>query len=124
MKASDQPTLRAGDSIVYLLDRTHVTEADIADMGNAVLTQMANEWLKAYPARFFTTVARNYQPIVGSKLNTFDSHDDSVLFHDRPALVAALSTLARSTGGCRWIIVAPPDVQDLMRSAITAFKPN
>jgi hypothetical protein len=47
-----------------------------------------------------------------------------VLFHDRPALVAALSTLARSTGGCQWIIVAPQDVQDLMRSAITAFKPN
>jgi hypothetical protein len=85
---------------------------------------MANAWRREHSARFFITVARNYQPIAGSSLNTFDSHDDSVLFPDKAALLAALPTLSRSTGGSLWVILAKKDVEDGVRAAITAFKPH
>jgi hypothetical protein len=111
--------LHAGDSLVFLLDRTIVTDKDLADTGDDELVRMANEWRQHHSARFFVTVARNYQPIAGSTLNTFDSHDDSVLFPDKAALLAALPTLSRGTGGCLWIILATKDVEDAVRAAIT-----
>jgi hypothetical protein len=116
--------LRPGDSIVYLLDRTRVTDGNLVDIGDDELARMADEWRAQHHERFFITVARNYQPIAGSELNTFDSHDDSVLFPDKAALLAAMPTLARETGGSVWVILASQDVEDAVRAAITAFKPN
>jgi hypothetical protein len=110
--------LHAADNLVYLLDRTIVTDDDLADSGDDVLVRMANEWRREHSARFFLTIARNYQPIAGSEHNTFDSHDDSVLFPDKAALFAALRTLALGTGGARWIIVAAKDVETAVRAAI------
>jgi hypothetical protein len=116
--------LQPGDNIVYLLDRTHVTAEDLAAMGHDELVRMADEWLKEHPDRFFVTVARNYQPVSGTKLNTFDSHDDSVLFPDKAALLSALPMLARASGGYLWVILATRDVENAVQAAITAFKPN
>jgi hypothetical protein len=116
--------LRPGDNIVYLLDRSHITDEDLADTGDDELERMATQWRQGYVERFFVTVARNYQPIAGTDLNTFDSHDDSLLFPDKAALLAALPELARLTRGALWIIVATHDVEDAVRSGITAFKPN
>jgi hypothetical protein len=116
--------LRAGDNLVYLLDRTIVTDDDLADTGDDELVRMANEWRQEHVARFFITVARNYQPIAGSGLNTFDSHDDSVLFPDKAALLAALPALSHGAAGALWVILATPDVEAAVRAAITAFKPN
>src|SRR5260370_35297985 len=97
--------LRAGDNLVYLLDRTIVTDDDLAATGNDELMRMADEWRREHSARFFITVAHNYQPIAGSVLNTFVSHDDSVLFPDKAALLAALPTLSHGTGGHLWVIL-------------------
>jgi hypothetical protein len=114
----------AGDDIVYLLDRTRVTDEDLAATGDDELVRMANEWRQEHSARFFCTVARNYQPVAGTNLNTFGSHDDSLLFPDKAALLSALPMLARASGGYLWVILATQDVEDTVRAAITAFKPN
>jgi hypothetical protein len=117
-------TIKPGDNLVYLLDRTRVTDDDLADIGDGELTRMATEWREQHHERFFVTVARNYQPIPGSDLNTFDSHDDSVLFPDKAALLAAMPALSKGSAGSLWVIVATPDVEDAVRAAITAFKPH
>jgi hypothetical protein len=110
--------LHAGDNLVYLLDRTIVTNDDLADSGDDVLVRMANESRRERSARFFLTIARNYQPTAGSALNTFDSHDDSVFVPDKAALLAALRTLALGTGGALWIILAAKYVATALRAAI------
>jgi hypothetical protein len=110
--------LRPGDSIVYLFDRDHVSEADLETIDNTVLKRMAQEWRRQYAHRFFATVARNYQPIAGTGLNTFDSHDDSVLFADKTALLEHLPRLASSTPGFIWVILATRDVEDAVRAVI------
>jgi hypothetical protein len=117
-------TVLRGDNLVYLLDRTIVTDHDLAETGDDELMRMGAEWRREHSARFFFTVARNCQPIAGSELNTFDSHDDSVLFLDKAALLGAMPTLSRGTGGSLWLILATKDVESAVRAAITAFKPN
>ncbi len=111
--------LRPGDHIVYLFDRERVTQADLAEMRNSVLTQMAADWLQQYAHRFFLTVARNYQPIAGTNLHTFDSHDNSVLFLDKNALIEYLPRLSQVTSGFIWVILATEDIQDATRLAVT-----
>lgn len=110
--------LRAGDNIVYLFDRDQVTEAELDKIENSVLKRMATEWRQQYTHRFFATVARNYQPIAGSALNTFDSHDDSVLFADKAALLEHLPRLARYTAGFIWVVLATQDVEHAVRAVI------
>ena len=110
--------LRPGDHIIYLFDRERVTHADLEKMRNPVLTRMAAEWLRQYSHRFFLTVARNYQPIAGSDLHTFDSHDDSVLFLDKDAFIAHLPKLSLAAGGCIWVVLATEDIQDAARGAV------
>jgi hypothetical protein len=110
--------LRPGDNIVYLFDRDHVTEAELDKIENAVLKRMATEWRQQYTHRFFATVARNYQPIAGTALNTFDSHDDSVLFADKAALLEYLPRLARHTPGFIWVVLATEDVEHAVRAVI------
>jgi hypothetical protein len=112
--------LQPGDNIVYLFDRERVTPALLASIRNDELTRMASEWLQQYTHRFFLTVARNYQPIAGTELHTFASHDDSVLFLDRDAYVECLPQLARLTAGCFWVMLAAEDIQDATRKAVTA----
>jgi hypothetical protein len=111
--------LQPGDNIVYLFDRERVTPTLIANIRNSELTRMAAEWLQQYTHRFFLTVARNYQPIAGTELHIFDSHDDSVLFLDRDAYVERLPQLARVTAGYIWVILAAEDIQDATRQALT-----
>jgi hypothetical protein len=110
--------LRAGDNIVYLFDRDHVTAAELDKIDNTVLKRMASEWRQQYTHRFFVTVARNYQPIAGTALNTFDSHDDSVLFADKAALLEHLPRLAQVTGGFIWVVLATQDVEVAVRAVI------
>jgi hypothetical protein len=110
--------LRPGDNIVYLFDRDHVTEAELEKIDNAVLKRMASEWRQQYTHRFFATVARNYQPIAGTALNTFDSHDDSVLFADKAALLEYLPRLAGYTAGFIWVVLATRDIDDAVRAVI------
>jgi len=110
--------LQPGDHIVYLFDRERVTHAELETMRNRVLTRMAAEWLEQYSHRFFLTVARNYQPIAGTDLHTFDSHDDSVLFLDKDAFIEHLPKLSRATGGCIWVVLATEDIQAAARRAV------
>ncbi len=109
---------RPGDNIVYLFDRERVGHDDLAKMRNGALTQMAAKWLQQYPHRFFLTVARNYQPIAGTELHTFDSHDDSVVFQDKRALLDYLPQLSRVTAGFIWVILATEDVADALRAGL------
>ena len=110
--------LRPGDNIVYLFDRETVTDSDVEKVRNSVLKRMASEWLQQYTQRFFLTVARNYQPIAGTELNTFDGHDDSVLFQDKAALLALLPRMASAWQGFIWVILATSDVCDAARAVI------
>ena len=110
--------LRPGDNIVYLFDRETVTDSDVEDVHNSVLKRMASEWLQQYTQRFFLTVARNYQPIAGTELNTFDSHDDSVLFQDKAALLAMLPRMSSAWQGFIWVILATSDVGDAAHAVI------
>lgn len=110
--------LRAGDNIVYLFDRDYVTEAELDKIDNIVLKRMASEWRQQYTHRFFVTVARNYQPIAGTALNTFDSHDDSVLFADKAALLEYLPRLAECTVGFIWLVLTTQDVEVAVRAVI------
>ncbi len=110
--------LRAGDHIVYLFDRERVTQAVLETMRDPVLTRMTSEWLQQYTHRFFLTVARNYQPLPGTDLHTFDSHDDSVLFIDEAALLEHLPKLSRVTAGCIWVVLATEDIRDVARRTI------
>ena len=112
--------LRAGDHIVYFFDRQRVTHADLAQMRNPTLTSMAAEWLQQYGHRFFLTVARNYQPIAGTELHTFDSHDNSVVFVDENALTEYLPQLVRVTQGYMWVVLATEEIEDAIRTAVTA----
>jgi hypothetical protein len=109
--------LQPGDNIVYLFDRERVGHADLAKIQNRALTQMAAEWLDQYTHRFFLTVARNYQPIAGTGLHTFASHDDSVLFLDKTALLEQLPKLSQAAAGCMWVVLATDDVIDVFRTA-------
>lgn len=111
--------LQPGDNIVYLFDRERVTPALLATIRNSALTRMGSEWLQQYTHRFFLTVARNYQPLAGTELHTFDSHDDSVLFMDKSAYVEYLPELSRVTAGCIWVVMATEDIQDATREVIT-----
>jgi hypothetical protein len=61
--------LQPGDDSAYLFDREQVTRAYIQGIRNAVLAQMAGEWLQQYTQRFFLTMARDYQPIAGIELH-------------------------------------------------------
>ncbi len=110
--------LRAGDNIAYLFDREQVTAAYVQGIRNTALAQMAGEWLQQYSQRFFLTVARNYQPIAGADLNTFASHDDSVLFEDKAALLEYLPRLAQASVGFVWVVLATADVQAAARAAM------
>jgi hypothetical protein len=112
--------LRPGDNIVYLFDRERVTPAVLENIRNSILTTMAAEWLQQYTHRFFLTVARNYQPIPGTELHGFDSHDDSVLFLDKNAYVEYLPRLSRVTAGYIWVVMATEDIQDATREALMA----
>jgi hypothetical protein len=114
----DPRELHPGDNIVYLFDREHVGHAELANIQNQALTHMAAQWLDQYSHRFFLTVARNYQPVAGTKLHTFASHDDSVLFLDQAALLEQLPTLTRATAGCTWVMLATEDVVDAFRAAM------
>lgn len=116
MSAESAAPVRPGDSIVYLLDRATVSEAVLATIRNPVLVGMATQWLREYPHRFFLTIARNYQPIPGTTLHTFDSHDDSVLFLDEAALMGAMPRMASATGPLLWVVLGTEDV----RRAVTA----
>lgn len=110
--------LRPGDNILYLFDRDGVTEEELERIENSVLKRMASEWQQQYTHRFFLTVARNYQPIPGTALNTFESHDDSVLFADKAALLEYLPQLSRHAGGFVWVVLAAGEIQDAVRTAI------
>ena len=116
--------LRPGDNIVYLFDRETVTHSDVEKVRNSVLKRMASEWLQQYTQRFFLTVARNYQPIAGTELNTFDWHDDSVLFQDKTALLALLPRMVSAWPGYIWVILATGDVRDAAREAIGPEEPG
>ena len=116
--------LQPGDNIVYLFDREHVTPALLETIQNSALTQMASEWLQKYPHRFFLTVARNYQPIAGTEFHVFDSHDDSVLFQDKNALVEYLPRLSQVTAGYFWVVLATEDIQTAARRAVTDLDSN
>jgi hypothetical protein len=110
--------LQRGDNILYLFDRDSVTEVELESIQNSVLKRMASEWRQQYTHRFFLTVARNYQPIAGTALNTFESHDDSVLFADKAALLEYLPQLARHAAGFVWVVLTARDIQDAVRTAI------
>jgi len=110
--------LRPGDHIVYLFDRERVTPAELAKVRNEVLTRMAREWLEQYPHRFFLTVARNYQPIPGTELHTFATHEDSVLFQDERALLDYLPQLSRVTPGFMWVVVATEHIRRTVGAAL------
>jgi hypothetical protein len=110
--------LRPGDNIVYLFDRERVGHGDLAKIQNSVLTWMAAAWLDQYTQRFFLTVARNYQPIAGTNLHTFASHDDSVVFQDKTALLEYLPKLSRATAGMTWVVLATEDIVDAFRAAM------
>jgi hypothetical protein len=112
--------LRPGDNIIYLLDRDHVTETELEKIQNPALKQMAGDWRRQYEHRFFVTVARNYQPIAGSAMNTFESHDNSVLFLDKAALLEHLPRLERFASGFIWVVLATEDVQDAVRALVEA----
>jgi hypothetical protein len=116
--------LQPGDHIVYLFDRERVTPAVLGEIQNEVLTHMAAEWLQQYGHRFFLTVARNYQPIPGTEFHRFDSHDNSVLFQDKSALVEYLPQLSRVTAGYIWVVLATDDIKEAAREAITGLKSN
>jgi len=116
--------LQPGDNIVYLLDRERVTPTVLETIQNSDLTRMAAEWLQQYPHRFFLTVARNYQPIAGTEFHRFDSHDDSVLFQDKDALVEYLPRLSQVTAGYMWVVMATEDIQESARRAVTGFSIN
>jgi hypothetical protein len=111
--------LQPGDNIVYLFDRDQVSESELDRViDNAVLKRMASEWQQQYTHRFFCTVARNYQPIAGTALNTFETHDDSVLFADKTAFLEQLPRLARFAGSFIWVVLATKDIEDAVRAAI------
>jgi hypothetical protein len=112
--------LQPGDNIVYLFDRERVGHADLAKIQNRALTQMAAEWLDQYTHRFFLTVARNYQPLAGTTLHTFASHDDSVLFLDKTTLLDSLPKLSQAAAGCMWVVLATDDVIDVCRAAVVS----
>jgi hypothetical protein len=112
--------LRPGDSIVYLFDRDRVTDTELDRIENPVLKRMASEWRQQYTHRFFATVARNYQPIPGTAMNTFESHDDSVLFADKAALLEYLPQLARFGSRFIWVVLATRDIQDTVRAVVEA----
>ena len=119
MSAPPVRPLRAGDDIVYLFDRETVTADVLEGIRNPTLTGMAHAWLRDYAHRFFLTVARNYQPVAGTELHTFASHDDSVLFLDREALVGELPRLAAATVGCFWVMLTEEDVRRTVTAALT-----
>jgi hypothetical protein len=104
--------LQPGDNIVYLFDRERVGHDELAKIQNGVLTWMAAAWLDQYTQRFFLTVARNYQPVAGTNLHTFASHDDSVVFEDKTELLEYLPRLARATAGLMWVVLATEDIVD------------
>jgi hypothetical protein len=111
--------LLPGDNIVYLFDRDRVSESELDRViDNAALKRMASEWRQQYTHRFFCTVARNYQPIAGTTLNTFDSHDDSVLFADSAAFLEYLPRLVSFAGSFIWVVVATKDIEDAVRAAL------
>lgn len=110
--------LRPGDNIVYLFDRERVTEAEVDKIDNPVLKRMAGEWRQQYTHRFFLTIARNYQPIPGTTMNTFESHDDSVLFVDKATLVENLPRLSQFAGGFVWVVFATRDIEDAARAVL------
>jgi len=83
---------------------------------------MASEWQRRYAHGFFLTVARNYQPIPGTELHQFDSHDDSVLFLDKSALVEYLPRLSQVTGGYIWVMLVTEDIQGAARRALTGLE--
>ncbi len=116
---TDIGPFRPGDNVVYLLDRTHVTDADLELTGNSELIRMAKEWLAEYPARFFVTVAHNFQPVPATQLNTFDSHEQAVLFPDRAALSASMPALAGTTPNAVWVIFAPEEIRAEVTASIT-----
>ena len=118
MTAPPARELRPGDHIVYLFDREAVTEEVLATIQNETLTRMARQWLREYAHRFFLTVARNYQPIAGSSLHRFDTHDDSVLFLDRPTLLAEMPRLAQASGGLFWVVLATDDMRREIETAL------
>jgi hypothetical protein len=110
--------LRPGDNIVYLFDRERVSGTEVDKIENPVLKRMAGEWLQQYTHRFFVTVARNYQPIAGTAMNTFESHDDSVLFADQAALLEYLPRLNRFAGGFIWVVFAAKDIEQAVRAVV------
>jgi hypothetical protein len=110
--------LRPGDNIVYLFDRDRMTAADLDKIDNSVLRRMASEWRQQYTHRFFVTVARNFQPLAGTALNTFESHDDSVLFADQAAFLEYLPQLARHAGSFIWVVIATREIEDAVRATI------
>jgi hypothetical protein len=112
--------LRPGDNIVYLFDRERVTDAEVDKIANPVLKQMAADWRQQYTHRFFLTVARNYQPIPGTSMNTFASHDDSVLFIDKATLLENLPRLGQFAGGAGfvWVLFATRDIEDAARAVL------
>lgn len=121
MPMDEMRELRPGDHIVYLFDRERVTPAVLEQIRNSDLTHMASEWLQQYEHRFFLTVARNYQPIPGTEFHRFDSHDDSVLFLDRNALIEYLPRLSQVTAGYIWVMLTTEDIQNAARRALTAL---
>jgi len=110
--------LNVGDDIVFLLDREQVTDEDLADTGDVELQRMANEWLREHPARFFIAIARKWKPLPDSELNTFGSHDEALLFLDKPALLAAIPALAKANAGALWLMLAAPGIERATRKAI------
>jgi len=110
--------LRPGDNIVYLFDRDRVSDTEVDKLENPVLKRMASEWRQQYTHRFFATVARNYQPIAGTAMNTFESHDDSVLFADKAALLEYLPRLDRFASGFIWVVFATQDIQEAVRAVV------
>ena len=110
--------LRPGDNIVYLFDRERVTDTEVDKIDNPVLKSMAGEWRQQYTHRFFLTIARNYQPIPGTALNTFESHDDSVLFADKATLVEYLPRLSQFASGYIWVVFATRDIEEAARAVL------
>ena len=110
--------LKVGDHIVFLLDREKITDEDLADTGDTELQRMAGEWQREHSARFFFTVGRKWQPVPDTEFNTFESHDDSVLFVDKTALLTAMPELVRRTAGAVWLILAAADVEAEIRKKV------
>jgi len=109
-----------GDAIVYLIERTSVTDEELAYLGDPALARMVEAWLKRPPvaSAYLMTVGRNYQPVEGSELVNCDSYDDPFIFPDKESLFRQLPWLVKRVPGGAWVILATEDIHDAVQGVI------